>query len=218
MGFLSFLGDLGKGLVKEIPIVGPIAGAVGSALGKQQQGKATGAIAEANAKQAQDRNAIAAYQAAQQAQNQAAQTDLERQQFGATNRAQTAKQALIGSLLGGGYQPTTISIPGVPQANVSGGLARNLLANPAARQAMSTLASQASTAQNTPLSFQGGNILPPPTLTPLPNVGGSGALSNIADIGQIAGAAAPSFMAILKRIQQQSGSGQGTTYGADDGQ
>src|SRR5579862_3406147 len=202
MSFLSILGDI-AGLVP-VPgagILGDVlkgAGSAGSVLGAQQAGKAKGALDQAGAQQGQDRNAISLYQAQQQAQNQAAQTDLERQQFATTNRGQTAKQALIGALLGGGYQPTQIA----PKSSiVSGGLARSLLNSPQTRAAMQTLNSQASTAQNTPLSFTGGNLVTPPSLTPLPQMG-SGTLSDVANGLQLAGAVAPSFLKILQHLSQ----------------
>lgn len=202
MGFLNILGDI-AGLLP-IPgagIAGDILKGVGSTssvLGAQQQGKAKGAAAEAQLQSDRDRNAIALYNAQQQAQNQAAQTDLERQQFATNDRGQAARQALVGALLGGGYKGT------VPGAAISSGLLKSLNGNPAALAAMNTLGQQGSTAQNTPLSFTGGSLVAPPTLSSLPNVSGSGALSTIANIGQLAGAASPSFMDILKKIQQQS--------------
>src|SRR5579862_5405315 len=196
MSFLSILGDI-AGLVP-VPgagILGDVlkgAGSAGSVLGAQQAGKAKGALDQAGAQQGQDRNAISLYQAQQQAQNQAAQTDLERQQFATTNRGQTAKQALIGALLGGGYQPTQIA----PKSSiVSGGLARSLLNSPQTRAAMQTLNSQASTAQNTP-----------PSLTPLPQMG-SGTLSDVANGLQLAGAVAPSFLKILQHLSQATNGG-----------
>lgn len=221
MGFLSLLGDIGAGIAA--PFTGgaslgliPAINGVSSVLGAQQKGKAQGAATQAQLQDEHDRNAIALYQAQQAAQNQAAQTDLQRQQFGTTNRGTTAKQALIGALLGGGYKPSSLSVPGIPQASMSGGLARSILSDPNSQTAMKTLFSQANTAQNTPVSFTGGQIMTPPTMTPLPNVGGSGFLSNLADIGQLAGAAtAPSFLDIMKKLQQNTrGNGD---YGGETG-
>jgi hypothetical protein len=157
---------------------GALLSGVGSTLGAQQAGKAQGALAQAGAQQQQDRNAISLYGTAQGAQNQAAQTDLERQQFAANNRGQTAQQAMVGALLGG-YKPL----------NTRAGLGADLVNNPNALKAAATLNSQAGTAQNTPLSFTGGNILASPALTPLPDLGKSNSFaSTLANLLQLAGA------------------------------
>jgi hypothetical protein len=189
MGWLSSLAKIG--LVGAAPFTGgatlaalPAVDAIGNVLGKQQQGQAQGQVSQAQLNQGQDRNAVDLYQAQQNAQNQAANTDLQRQQFGTTNRSTTAKQALIGALLGGKVAPTSIA-----NGKASGGLFQALQANPDALAAMKTLGTQGSTAQNTPLTFQGGNIVAPPTLTPLPEESKTNSvLDTISRIAQIAGA------------------------------
>lgn len=139
-------------------------GDLGTVLGKQAQGDASAAAAQGNLDLGMNADLLNLYRSQQDAQNQAADLDLARQQFGTTNRAQVAKQALIGALLGGGYQPTQIG-PGFS----SGGLVRSLNSNPDALAALRTLGTQASTAQQTPLSFTGGQLITPPTLkTPTP--------------------------------------------------
>jgi hypothetical protein len=194
MGWLSTLGKIGgivaapfTGGASLIPTIASVAGDVGSVLGKQQQGKAQGQISQAELQQRQDANALASYQAQQAAQNQAAQTDLQRQQFSQDARGTNAKDALIASLLGSGsYAPTSVS-----GGKASGGLLASLNANPGALAAMQKLASQASAGQDTPASFTGGNLLTAPKLTALPQVDSGGWLSTLANIGQLAGAAAP---------------------------
>lgn len=161
-------------------------GSVSSVLGKQQEGAAKGKVDQATLNQGQDRNAISLYGAQNAAENQAAQTDLERQQFGTSNRSTTAKQALIGALLGGGVQPTSIK-----DGAASGGLLRSLNGNPNALAAMQALGSQGSQAQNTPLSFKGGNTVAPPTLTAMPQIDQGGLMSTLAKLGQLAGATSP---------------------------
>jgi hypothetical protein len=164
-------------------------GAVGDAasvLGKQQQGAAQGKASQAALQNDHDRNALQLYQDQQAAQNQAAQTDLQRQQFATGNRSTTAKQALIGALLGGGVTPTSLS-----GGKASGGLLASLNGNPDALAAMKALGSQGSTAQNTPLTFAGGQMVQAPTLTKLPQVDNGGLLSTLASIGQIAGSVSP---------------------------
>lgn len=182
MGLLDVL----KGIGGAIPIVGPAISAISSVAGKQAQGKTQGQISQAQLQQAQDRNAIDAYQAAQQAQMQAGTQDLQRKQFEQGNRSTTAKQALIGALLGGGVTPTSIGPSGA-----SGGLLRSLNGNPDALAALKMLGSQGSTAQSAPVTFSGGNVIPAPTLTPLPKVDKGGLMSTLASIGQLVGAASP---------------------------
>lgn len=199
MGFLSALGKIGglvadfipggsavKGAAKTIGKVAGAAGDVSSVLGKQQQGKAQGQISQAQLQQIQDRNAIDLFQAAQNAQNQAGQLDLQRKGFETSNRGAVAKQALIGALLGGGVQPTKVGPEGA-----SGGLLRSLNANPDALAALKLLGSQGAAAQAAPLSFQGGQMLPAPTLSKLPQIDNGGFLATLANIGQLAGAVSP---------------------------
>jgi hypothetical protein len=186
---MSILSSLGS-LVSFLPIPGAgiigkglsAAGDVGSVLGKQQAGNTAGKISQANLNQEQDRNALANYIAQQNAQNTAANTDLQRKSFESSNRSTSAKQALIGALLGGGLTPTTIS-----GGKASGGLLESLNRNPDAMAAMKLLASQGSQAQQTPLQFQGGQMVAPPKLTTLPQVDQGGVGSNIANILQLLG-------------------------------
>jgi hypothetical protein len=199
MSFLSALGHIGDIVTDFIPGVSAakkgvklatkIAGAagdVGSVLGKQQEGKAKGEMTQAQLNQGQDRNAIDLYQAQQQAQNQAAQTDLSRKNFEMGSRGTNAKQALIGALLGGGMQGAKVGPSGA-----SGGLLASLNGNPDALAAMRALASQAGSAQASPLEFAGGQMLKAPTLTAMPKIDNGGFLSTLANIGQLAGAASP---------------------------
>ena len=157
-----------------------LASAIASAYGKQQQGKAQGAVQQANVQGNQDQNAISRYIAMQNAQNSAANTDLARQQFTQSSRGKNARDAMIGALLGNFS----------PSGNVSGGLAKGL-STPEARMSMSELNRQGLEAQLTPPSFQGGQTLQAPTLTPLPNVGGNSLLNSLAALAQLAGAASP---------------------------
>lgn len=203
MGFLSGLGKIG-GLIGGIagaPFTGgasllpTILGGVGAAssvLGKQQEGKAAGANQQAQTQQAQDRNALALYQAQQQAQNTAAQTDLDRQRFASGEQGRNAKNALISALLGGGIAPTRVNVPGITPASISGGMLASLKNNPEALASLAMLKGQANTALEKGPSFTGGEMVKPPTLTPLPDLGkGNGFLNTLANIGQIAGSVSP---------------------------
>jgi hypothetical protein len=172
-----------------LPLLGKILGGItglGSVLGKQEQGETQGKIAQADLNQRQDQNALASYIAQQNAQNTAANTDLNRKQFESNNRSSSAKQALIGALLGGGVAPTTFS-----GGKASGGLFQGLQKNPDALSAMKTLGGQGATAQATPLQFTGGEMLKAPQLSTLGEVDNGGFLSTLARIGQLAGVASP---------------------------
>lgn len=209
MSFLSVLGKIGKGVLGLVPGGGTVstimdaAGDVGSILGKQQQGKAQGQVAQENANLSRDRNALDLYQQQQNAQNQAGALDLQRKGFEQNARGATAKQALIAALLGGGMTPTSIG-PG----GASGGLMRSLMANPEALAAMKTLNSQASTAQNTPLAFTGGQMVQAPTLSTPTKIDNGGFLSTLATIGQLAGAASPYVKQAMPKKQSDGDYGE----------
>jgi hypothetical protein len=174
----------GGGLLGKL---GGAAGAAGSVMGAQQGGANNARIAQGQLDQGHDRNAVDLYQAQQAAQNTAAQTDLQRKGFESGNRSTTAKQALIGALLGGGVTPTSLT-----NGQASGGLLRSLNGNPEARAAMQRLGSQGSDAQQTPLAFQGGAQLTAPTLTAVPKIDtGGGTMGTLTKLAQIFGAVAP---------------------------
>lgn len=172
MGFLNILGK----------IAGAVTG-LGSIAGKQQEGEAKGAVAQAQLQQGQDRNAIDLYQAQQAAQNQAGQLDLQRQGFETSNRGNAAKQALVGALLSGGHLDP-VSVTG---GKSSGGLLAALKADPNALAAMRNLGQQGDVAQMKVPSYQGGNILQAPSLTPFKPVNEGGFLSKLTKIAQLGG-------------------------------
>lgn len=194
MSKLSFLTNIG-GLIAA-PFTGgasiPIAGALGSTLGKQQEGKAKGAADTAGVTQAQDRNAISLYQAQQAAENEAAQRDLERQKFTSDQQGVNAKRALLTSLLGGNLPRNSVSVAGIPQAKVGGGMLEALQGNPDALAALRNAHGQADVAQMAVPSFTGGSMVEAPKMTPLPQTGGGNSfLSTLANIGQLVGAVSP---------------------------
>lgn len=197
MSFLSMLANIGG--LAAAPFTGgasiPIGAAIGnvsSVLGKQQEGKAKGAVDTAGVTQGQDRNAIALYQAKQAAENAAAQTDLQRQQFGANEQGRNAKNAILSALLGGNLPRTSINVPGIQSGSVSGGLIDALKNNPEALASLATLKGQANQSLASGPSFKGGATVAPPSMTPLPDTGGgNNFLSTLANIGQLIGAASP---------------------------
>ena len=195
MNFLSVLGKIGgiaaapfTGGASLIPTVLSGVGDVASVLGKQQQGKAAGQQAQAQANLSQDRNAIDLYQAQQAAQNQAGQLDLQRKQQEQQSQGTAMKSALAGLLLGGGLQPTSIH-----GGQRSGGLLASLNANPELLAALKGYGAKNQTASMTPQAFSGGQLLQAPKLSPVPQVDNGGFLSTLANIGQLV--AAPSMAA-----------------------
>lgn len=158
-------------------------GQAGSVMGAQQGGANNARVAQGQLNLGHDRNLLDRYGLEQRAQMDAGQMDLQRKGFETSNRSTSAKQALIGALLGGGLTPTSIGPSGA-----SGGLLRSLNANPEALAAMKLLGSQGSTAQNTPLQFTGGNIVAPPKLTDVPKIDvGGGKMGTLTKILQIIG-------------------------------
>jgi hypothetical protein len=185
-----------QSLQKLNPLIGGL-GDLGSVLGSQAKGDETTAAQQGLLNQGANSNAISLYNSQNAAQNQQAQTDLERKQFTNTNRATTAKQALIGALLGGGYQPISFGANGV-----TGGLANSLKSNPQSIAAMQDLYKQARTAQDTPLTFTGGNPVATPTLAATPNLAAAGGTKSTAggflqDIGAIGGSLLKALPALL---------------------
>lgn len=217
MGILSSLGKLAAGVAA--PFTGgaslaaiPAIDAVGGVLGKQQQGAASGRVAEAQLGQGQDRNAIDLYGTQQGAQDRAAQLDLQRKGYDAQSRSAAGKQALLAMLLGD-YKPSTVSVPGVTNATLSGGMGETIRNNPQILELLKSIAQKGVTDQATPNTFTGGNLVAPPTLTPLPKEGkGNKILDTIARIAQIAG---PVMSAIPQK--RPTGSASYTAGGFDSG-
>jgi len=188
MGLMSVLGKIGKAALNigTGGIAGSImdmAGDVGSTLGKQQQGAASGRQAQEVANQGRDRTAIDLYQAQQGAQNQARELDLKTKSFENENRGTTGKQALISALLSGNIDTTSIS-----GGKASGGLLAALKANPDAIAAMRNMHGQADKAQMAVPNFAGGQLLAAPQMSTPQQIDKGGWLSTLANIGQIAGA------------------------------
>ena len=194
MGILS-------GLLKMIPVVGPIAGGIADMAGKSAGGAAAGRQQDTQNLLTQDQLRNQQYSTAQNAQMNAGQLDLQRKGFTEDARGGRAKQALIASILGGGFQPTQVSVPGIKNAQISGGLAESLK-NPGAQASMQELLKQALSAQLAGADgeqFSGGAILPPPAMSALPK---AGKLENI--LGGV-GLGGSLLSSVLANIKQDSG-------------
>ena len=204
MSFLSTLGKIAGIGASFIPGVGPAAslgmktlskaptalaalGAASEVGGKQSAGAAEGRIKEADLLQRADKLLNQQYGTQQGAESNAGQLDLQRKNFTEGARGGRAKQALLADLIGG-YQPTRVSVKGVPEANISGGAQIGA----GGKQAMAELSRQALLAQLSPDEFTGGKVLAPPTMSALPQQGGlDKTRSVLSQIGQFGGAVAP---------------------------
>lgn len=197
MGILGTLAKLGG--IAAAPFSGGASlaltalGGVGDVLGKQQGGAAQGRVTQAQLQQGQDRNALDLYGQQQSAQDKAAQLDLQRKAYDATSRSAAGKQALLAMLLGD-YKPSSVSVPGITNATITGGMGETIKNNPQILELLKSIASKGTTDQATPNTFTGGTLVAPPTLTPLPQEGKSSKiLDTIARIAQIGGAVGTSL-------------------------
>ncbi len=175
-------------------LLGRILGAVtglGGVLGKQQAEKGSALATQAQLQQGQDRNALELYQTQQGAQNTAADLDLKRKAYDTTHRSSAGKEALIAMLMGNST-PSRVSVAGIPEAQISGGMGESIRNSPQMLDLLKSIAAKGTADQATPQTFTGGNVVAPPTLTPLPQTGKTDSILNtIARIAQLAGTAAP---------------------------
>ncbi len=211
---MSFLSGLFKNAVGFIPGVGPALkmgiDMVGD-ISKTASGAAKGAAA---GRQVDTQNVITRdqlrnqqYGTHQSAEMNAGQLDMQRKNFTEDARGGRAKQALLASILGGGLQPTSINVPGIKSAQISGGLADSLK-NPGAQGSMAELMKQALAAQMDGArpggeKFAGGAVLAPPSLSALPQ---AGKLENI--MGGV-GLGGSFLSSILANLKKQSDEGEG---------
>ena len=164
-----------SGLLNMVPVVGPLLSGLAEGSGTAAKGAATGRQLDTQNQLSQAQLQNQQYNTQQNAQMQAGNLDISQKQFEEQARGDRAKQAAVASLLGGGYQPVSVTVPGVKSATVSGGLA-NSLTTPGMQQSMQQLMQQALAAQMTQGqpggdTFTGGQILAPPTLAALPKPG-----------------------------------------------
>lgn len=144
--------------------------------------RAAGRTTESTALNARDNTANSMFNTSQNAQMQAGQLDLARQQFAENQAAARAKQATVGDLLSR-LQDVSINVPGIKTAQVSGGLRPSAMSD-TGRLSNAVLAKQALTKQLEGDSFTGGQILTPPTQSAMPQ---ANALDSILSMGGLAG-------------------------------
>jgi hypothetical protein len=199
MGFMDFLkgaGKVGLGFLTGGP-VGAIASGVGQVLGAASGGKNDAKMAGAQIDQTGNNQLLSQYGLQQNAQMNQGQLDLQRKQFSEGAEASRMKRALVGSLLGN-MQDFDISMPGIPKAQMSGGLKPSTLGQ-GGRDISAEMVARALSQIRSGDQFQGGNILPAPTLaTPQkPSTGGfMDTAALIASLGGALGSAGKDYTKI----------------------
>ena len=165
------------------------AGLLGNIFGKSAESSAKGRAAEADILQRQDMLRNQQYGTAQNAQMQAGGLDLQRKGFTEDARLNRAKQAALADLMMN-YSPRQVSVPGVPQANISGGTKLG----EGGRAGLAEMQKQALAALLAGDKFEGGQMLAPPQLSPLPKAGKMEKIGGIlGNIGNIAGGLGAAF-------------------------
>lgn len=190
-GFLPFLpmaasaiGSLFKG--KGASAIPGIAGTLGRVFGGASKGVSDSAQAQEMLQNQRNQTLANLYGTQQNAQMQQGNLDLARQQFGSNEEGTRLRRALLGQLLGNG-QPLSIDIPGIPKANVQGGLSLASLGQ-GGRDTAGLMSSRALEQLRTPMTFQGGQMVAPPQLPDVKGVGGNGFLNALGLAGSAIGA------------------------------
>ena len=143
----------GSGILSTLSKYAPLAQNLSSVLG----GAAKGSADTAAAKSVFDLNR---YGTEQNAQMDQGRLDLQRKQFDESSEASRMKRALIGTLLGN-VQDVNVSVPGIKNASVTGGMRPSALGQNGKDLAalMVKLASEKAQAGN---QYQGGQMVTPP--------------------------------------------------------
>jgi hypothetical protein len=161
--------------------------------GKIAEGRAKGRQAEAQTNMGRDQVASNQYGIAQNAQMDAADLDLRRQQYVEDARAKRAKQAVIGDLLAN-IQDVNVSVPGITNATVTGGIRPSALSD-LGREGGRQLNQQALLRMLQGDEFTGGEMLSGPGLTALPKGNTADSiLGALGTYGSLAGAVLPSLI------------------------
>lgn len=171
MGWLSTIAKLGAvgaapftggASLAALPAISAMSQIAGSAAASREKGRN-----DATALNTQ-RDALAGSQfnTAQNAEMQAGQLDLQRQQFADQQRGARTKQAMLGDLLAN-IQDVNIDVPGITAAKISGGLRPSAM-SARGRQAGEQLNQQALQKLLQGDTFTGGQLLQRPGLTPMP--------------------------------------------------
>jgi hypothetical protein len=174
--------------------------ALASVAGNAAAGKSDQRVQDTANTNAFNNSDTARYQTEQAAQNQAGQLDLQRKMFSEDARPGRAKQAMLADLLSN-LQDINISVPGIQNANITGGLRASTM-GATGKAGAAELGKQALAALMAGDTFTGGEVLKPNAMAPMPKAGGTEkALDWIGLLGAGAGA--------LGKVQQAQ---EPTTY------
>lgn len=156
-------------------------GLLGQFFGGQAKAGADSRASQAEFGQRQDLLRNQQYGTAQNAQMQGGQLDLQRKQFSEEAPLNRAKQAALADILMN-YSPQRVSVPGVRQANITGGTSLGEGGRAGImemqKQALSRLL-----AGEQGESFTGGQMLTPPSLSQIPKASGWEKLAGVLGIG-----------------------------------
>jgi hypothetical protein len=171
-------------------VLGAISG-LGGILGGGAKAAADSRMTEGELRSRQDNALTAQYGIGQDAQMDAGSLDLQRKNFTEDARGGRAKQAMLADLLMN-FKPTSINVPGIQSAQISGGLQMG----EGGRMAAGEMLKQALMAQLQGDKFEGGGILQAPGVQGIPK---AGLLEKIGGIAGLAGAVAGGIGQILPR-------------------
>lgn len=196
---MSFLSMLGKGLgiagaVAGAPFTGggslaaiaPILGAAGSVLGGAAGGKADTTAAQTTFEQNRNRQLLDQFGIQQGAEMQRGGLDLQRKAFDESSEGSRFKRALVGNLLAN-MQDTNVSVPGITNATISGGLRPSTLDRGGGREIASEMMQRALSQARAGNTYEGGGMVAPPNLAAVPQQGG-GFLDTAALVASLGGA------------------------------
>jgi hypothetical protein len=161
--------------------------AIGHIAGNASAGRSDQRMQDTANTNAFNNSDTARYQTEQAAQNQAGQLDLQRKMFSEDARPGRAKQAMLADLLSN-LQDISINVPGIQNANVTGGLRASTMGQ-TGKASAAELGKQALAKLLEGDTFTGGEVLQPNPMAPMPKQGGTEkALDWIGLLGAGAGA------------------------------
>lgn len=179
-GFFKALAPIAASFIPGIgPMVGPALGAAlsntGSVLGHAAGGQADAQQARAGLENQRNQLLNQQYGTQQGAEMSQGQLDLQRQQFDDQTESSRLRRALVGQLLGT-TQDFSLDVPGIPKAQTSGGFNFSAL-GPEGRDIGAEMVTRALSQLREGNTYQGGNVLTPPELSEVGDVGGNGFLN-----------------------------------------
>lgn len=173
---------LGFGFLAALPL---IMGGLGRVFGGASEASAQNDQARAQLEQQRAQTVQNQFQTQQQAQMQGGNLDLDRKKFDESSEGSRLKRALLGQLLGNS-PALDISMPGIPKANISGGLSMNSL-GPGGRDIGALMTARALQQLQQGNRYTGGEILDAPAIPEIGRLGGNKFLNVLGTIGSALG-------------------------------